>query len=190
MNILLADVALGDAATWASAAGSFAAVVVALGLAFRDSLRQRWRDRRWQAERVTAWIVGAVPSADPSTMLLRVDVGNASEQSVYQVIVSLVAVQGAWRRDAKEGGYEYRSFLWQVAPGRRSTQVSFAGHGMSLRFGVEVAFQDAAGNNWRRLADGKLQAIDTNPVEYYNLSRPVGWEDNTFAMVGPSDERS
>jgi hypothetical protein len=120
-------------------------------------------------------------------MLLRVDVGNASEQSVYQVIVSLVAVQGAWRRDARDGGYEHRAFLWQVAPGKRSTQVTFGGHGMSMRFGVEIAFQDAAGRNWRRLADGRLEEINANPVDFYKLSRPLGWEDDSFGMVAPSD---
>lgn len=183
MNAVIADVAWGDAATWAAAGGTLAAVVVALGIALRDTLRQRWRDRRWQAEQVTAWLGGRLPTADMSSMSLRLHVGNASRQSVYQVIATLVAIQGAWRRDGREGGIEHRTFLWQVSPGDRAASISFSGHGMMLRFGIELAFQDAAGRNWRRLADGRLEEIAPDPVDFYGVSRPVGWEDNTFDLA-------
>jgi hypothetical protein len=172
----VAVITWGDAGTWASAAASFAAVMAALGIALAGGIRERRRLRRFQAEQITAWLDGEVKTAE----ILRVVVGNASQQSAYQVIVTLVAIQGAWRKNGAEGGVEHRTFLWQVPPGQRSSTITFAGHGMFLRFGVELAFQDAAGQCWRRLADGRLTPISANPLEYYKLGSPMSWEDNTF----------
>lgn len=95
--------------------------------------------------------------------------------------MSLVATQGSWRRVATEGGPEHRAALWQVPPRRRSATITYFGHGMFLRFGVEIAFHDASGQDWRRLADGTLERIGTNPVDF----RPVTWEDNTVDAASP-----
>src|SRR5581483_207459 len=171
MTHVVGQIAWGDAATWASASGTLAAVIVALGIALRDTLRRRWRDQRWQAERITAWLGGRAPSSDQSIMYLHLHVGNASDQSIYQVVATLVAIQGAWRNDGKEGGPEHRAFLWQVPPAGQVTTISFAGHGMSMRFGIELAFQDGFGRSWRRLANGKLETIDTHTVYFYGLWR-------------------
>ncbi len=43
---------------------------------------------------------------------------------------------------------------------------------MSLRFGVELAFQDAAGRNWLRRGDGHLSEVQQEPIALYGIGRP------------------
>jgi hypothetical protein len=50
------------------------------------------------------------------------------------------------------------------------------GGGMHKRFGIELAFKDAAGQLWVRQGDGTLKQVKKHPLDLYNISRPVGWE--------------
>ncbi len=169
-----------DWPAWITAFGTVGVVVVALVLAGQESRRARRRDERHQAELITAWVdeMGFNGDDKPFT---RVGIHNASNQSAYQVISSLVAVQGAWPREAPQGDerYEshYRIFLWQLPPGRWTKRMEGGGRAMMIRWGIEIAFQDAAGRYWRRFADGRLERIKENPVDFYKVSRPIGWED-------------
>jgi hypothetical protein len=64
----------------------------------------------------------------------------------------------------------------QVPPGQIETFMRDIDYGMSMRFGLELAFQDAAGRYWRRLGDGRLEELAVGPVDFYGLDRPVDWE--------------
>jgi hypothetical protein len=88
----------GDIPTWFTAIGTCGAVVVSLWLARRDALRREQQERRQQAELVTAWLGEEVEAGDE--LHQAVVIQNSSSQSVYFLIASLVAVQGAFRRTA------------------------------------------------------------------------------------------
>lgn len=159
-----------------SAAGTFAAVVTSLWLATRQG-----RDRRErQAEQVTAWFVpydGEQDRTDYEYTGLRVS--NASNQVVYDLIAQTVAVQGAARKtavgDSDENNREHGAMIGVVPPGTLTTRINGGSQGMHRRFGVEIAFQDAAGRYWLRGATGILTEVKKHPIDLFNLSRPVGW---------------
>jgi hypothetical protein len=49
---------------------------------------------------------------------------------------------------------------------------------MHIRFGVELAFQDAAGAFWLRQGNGVLKRIEQHPLALYGIPRPAPWEDS------------
>ena len=174
----------GDIPTWLTAIGTIGAVAVSLSLATREDRRRVQRERRQQAELVTAWLGEEVPGGEHDLYQVVV-IRNASTQSVYQVIASLVSIQGAFRQTAvpdresrtKRGQViRFQRTVGQVPPREYETRIQSGGHGMHLKLGVEIAFQDAAGVYWLRHGDGRLKEVHEDPVTLYNLMRPVGWE--------------
>lgn len=170
----------GDWATWAAAVFTGSAVFVALWQIHverreRQKVERRAEEeqKRRQATKVSAWITKAYD--DPMWIAVR----NSSDEPVYEVIVSLVSVQGAGPpRDAHdtEPDFRYRAFLSVVPPGRFYASMPYGGHGMSMRFGLEVAFTDASGQYWVRKGNGDLSCIATPAIDYYRVHRPVGWD--------------
>ena len=53
---------------------------------------------------------------------------------------------------------------------------------MMRRPGVELAFADRSGNSWLRSAKGQLSAFHGEPVAYYGLPLPVGWDIPSDAL--------
>jgi hypothetical protein len=162
----------GDYPTWLSAVGTIAAVLVALWFSGAETRRANRAERMRQPEQVTAWVhpddvAGAAP-------FMRVIVRNASNQSVYQLVASLVSWQGAFRKTAVgDHRPRYQSVIGQAPPGETEVKISSSGGGMHLRFGVELAFRDAAGRYWLRDGEGGLKAIDKDPITLYEIRRPV-----------------
>jgi hypothetical protein len=103
---------------------------------------------------------------------------NGSNQLVYQLIASLISTQGAFRETAVGDPrlFEFRSFVGLLPPGEKKTRIEFSGHGMGLRFGVELAFQDAGGRYWLRRGDGALQEVDQPPIGLYGIDPPAPWD--------------
>ena len=99
----------------------------------------------------------------------------------YDVIAEVVTVQGSFRRTAvgenDERNREYGAMIGNVPPGEYTTRINYGGGGMHKRFSIELAFQDAAGRYWLRRGNGKLEKIKKHPVDLYNLSQPVSWEN-------------
>jgi hypothetical protein len=92
------------------------------------------------------------------------------------MIASLVSLQGAFRATAIDDTRDkFRTFVGLVPPGRIEDRIPFAGWGMHLRFGVELAFQDASGRNWLRQGTGNLVEAECEPVELYDVALPVPW---------------
>lgn len=54
--------------------------------------------------------------------------------------------------------------------------MNFGGRGMYLRFGVELAFRDAAGRYWLRRGDGRLEQTEKSPLALYDIDPPVPWQ--------------
>jgi hypothetical protein len=111
---------------------------------------------------------------------------NGSSQSAYQVIASLVAIQGAFRNDGRNliGDQDpmfFRFPLGQLPPGLTSLRPGWDGiSALLVRHGVELAFQDAAGRYWRRMGSEELEAIPVSPVDFYDVGPIVDWH-------GPSE---
>ena len=132
---------------------------------------QKERDEleRSQAKNVSAWVVS---NEGLSTWLA---VSNQSESPVYEVIVSLVAFQGAGDLIGKTIPNDHRACLSVLPPG--VSYVKTIGHrGMMFHASAAIAFIDNVGTNWIREGNGSLYKIDSKPVEYYDISRPLIWD--------------
>jgi hypothetical protein len=164
-----------------AAAGTVLAFAVALFQIYqeREARKEQERDllqreRRAQAERISAW-----PGVDLDEHTTSIALSNRSEEPVYRAVASLVLIQGAGASTGKElvdrGHHEWQATLSVIPPGDYQTVVAGGWRGMGARPGVELAFTDRAGAHWLRAADGTLSELDTAPVEYYGLAQPVGW---------------
>jgi hypothetical protein len=99
---------------------------------------------------------------------------NGSEQSIYELVVSLVARQGAWRETAV--GYkplECQTFVGQVPPGQTAGLVPSHGGAAGLHLAVEIAFVDSLGHSWLRHGDGRLVEVNKTPIDLYGIPRPI-----------------
>jgi hypothetical protein len=111
---------LGNLTDWAAAIGTVGALWAVMHQMHRDRLRHEAleskdheRTRRRYAERISAW-----PGADDGTKG-RLSIVNRSEEPVYQVLVTLVHVQGATPRKGEhfsdpEDARNYRALLSEV----------------------------------------------------------------------------
>ncbi len=166
---------LGDLATWFGSAVVFGTLALALyqirtERVFRHESEQREAQglRRVQAERISGW-----PAAETNRRGTPLTLLNRSDEPVYEVVVTLVMVQGAGPRRGEEGVRpEYRRVLSVLPPGRWKTFVQMGWAGMSRRPGVEVAFTDRSGVHWIRRATGALEEIQRPAIDYYEMSRP------------------
>jgi hypothetical protein len=170
---------IGDVATWAGAIFTAATFIAAFWqISTERKIRKKTQQHaeseriRSQAVHVSTWIV------QPSGFPMYAAVLNKSNEPVYEVIISLVGIQGAFPHDAHEVKeyYPYRSFLNVLPPGRFYISIPSAGHGMSTSFALEISFTDSSGHHWVRKGNGKLIKITQCAIDYYNIPRPVGWE--------------
>lgn len=175
---------------WLTAIGTVGAVVVALGLTILERLRAARDNRRRQAELITAWADENWPQQDSDNppdaaagSWLRLVMQNGSAQLAYFAIASVVGIQGAGPperapkdSDWQDHFYPYRALVGRVPPGQTTTWIRHGGHGMHIRVGIELAFQDAAGRYWLRRGTGQLRKIKMDPIRFYEITPPVVWE--------------
>lgn len=170
----------GDQATWVASLLSSIAILLALvqiglerGRRLRTEALEIEEKRRQRATKVAVWITGEFD--DPMPFALR----NAGVEPIYRVVVSLVSIQGAGPpRDAKDAppDFEYRAFASLVPPGQYFGSMPYGGHGVGLRFGLEIAFTVAAGDHWIRKGTGELCRTDAPPLQYYGVDEPIDWQ--------------
>jgi hypothetical protein len=144
-----------------------------------QAIRRKERDRS-QAEKVAAWYAG---SFDGQTLL---SFSNASALPIYEVVVSLVFVQGAapqtmedWVELGTNSNTNYLphgAAFTAVGPGEWSQLVAGGWGAMGIRPGCEIAFTDASGRHWVRRGNGDLKRITKNPIDHYGLPRPVDYQ--------------
>lgn len=175
-------ISLGDLATWAGAIGTFLAFFAVI-LQIRDERiirkktenAERERLHREQAEHISAW----VDNEDWQNRgpIAQIAVLNQSKEPIYQVIVSIVAFQGAGPSSGIETQDEFLGFLSIIPPKSKVTvEVNGGYHGMSFHPAVEVAFIDRNGQTWIRKGNGDLMQINHDPTDYYHLPRPLSWQ--------------
>ena len=179
-------VQLGSLAEWAAAVGTIAAVATALRQVAKerqqrehDSSLASVREHKLQASRISAWVLSGPPmtGSRPAIAFL-----NGSEEPVYNVVPTVVFVQGAggartgeeWAKFGQDMSIP-RTSVVLLPPGRWWVSVPSWGMAMGFRAAVEVAFTDRIGNHWVRRADGTLEELPTSPLEYYG----------DFGMHGP-----
>lgn len=193
---------LGDLATWCAALFTGGALFTAL-FQIRTERHIRAKNEadvledrnRAQASHVSAWIKETW--AHDHQMWHAVQ--NTSHEPVYQVIITLVSIQGAGipREGADIKGswlpYHFRSYLSVLPPGKFYVSMPTGAQSMLVRFGVEVAFTDARGHFWVRKGDGYLEQLQSNPVEYYGLDSIVDWRypeiESLDNVLGPDRHR-
>jgi hypothetical protein len=105
---LFADAKMAE---WLTAVATFLTAVVALWMAVRESRLRRKEVRLHQAEHIAAWLDVDINAEE--TGMANCVVMNGSNQVVYEVIVSIVGVHGAFRktavgvdRNSSRGGYQ------------------------------------------------------------------------------------
>jgi hypothetical protein len=153
---------------------------------------QRSRDRqtageaqRRQAEQVTGWLVPDDSPAVPGRIISGLVLQNGSSQPVYDLIAGIVTTHGAgpstrvgvsWREDEPGSPFTYFALVTLVPPGRTNTRIEDPGGHMNVRYGVELAFQDAAGCYWHRQGNGILKQVAQHPLDLFNLPQPAPWD--------------
>lgn len=154
-----------------SALSTFSAVATSLWLAGRQGRQARAS----QAEQVTAWHIPYDGRKEDHRVGLLIK--NASNQLVYDVIVQVVNNKNRQTAvgDTYERNHELGVCIGNVPPGEFRTHITQGSHGMDRRFGIEIAFQDAAGRYWVRRGDGKLTKVKKHPLDLYNMHRPAVW---------------
>lgn len=179
-------VQLGSLAEWAAAVGTITALATALRQVAKERQQREHdrslaseRERKLQASRISAWVLSGPPmtGSRPAIAFL-----NGSEEPVYNVVPTVVFVQGAggartgeeWAKFGQDMSIP-RTSVVLLPPGRWWVPVPSWGMATAYRPAVEVAFTDRIGNHWVRRADGTLEELPSSPLEYYG----------DFGMHGP-----
>jgi len=161
---ILNNLPFGDVATWFTGLATFGAFVVAFVQINNERQIRKNQERKSQAEHISAYIAKEVEYKAWITIL------NLSSEPIYEVIVSIVAFQGA------NPGPKHIAFLSVVPPGKAHVVTDADYHGMSFHPSIEIAFKDVRGKSWVRSGSGDLTEISQSPVDYYKLQRPLGWQ--------------
>ncbi len=142
----------------------------------KDLSEKKEQSERAQAMKIASWVV----YNEGQTAWIAIS--NQSESPVYEVILTLVAFQGAGDSIGINTSDDFRAYLSVLPPGKYYAKTM--GHrGMMFHASAAVAFIDNSGVNWLRDGNGNLSKINKKPVEYYNLSRPLSWDYPLENMV-------
>jgi len=179
----------GDLATWVTGVTSILLFIIAFWqIQLERSARRNAEserlivERRYQAERIAAWI--ETEFIGESNQLMCVAVSNQSLQPIYNVVVQgiLLSNDGTPVADPFP---ENRSQIAVAPPGKGYATFPFNYAGMHKRPGIEIAFQDAANRYWLRKTNGELIELDTSPVVHYKIPLPTGWGNLLEDCPGP-----
>jgi hypothetical protein len=169
----------GSVPGWIGSIGTTLAVSLALYQIATDRVKRNQEERKSQAVLVSGWPEREKITSDSFISLTTLL--NNSEEPVHEVVVSLVLIQGAGPKKGEDLDSSYhRPVLSILPPGKWIVEVNSKGYGMSMRPGIEIAFTDRAERHWIRRANGTLQEIGKNAIDYYELGRP-----QSFSIPSP-----
>lgn len=152
---------------------SIASFVLSIAITVHNYLKERRNKITFQANNISAWIGSRKKGCNITLM-------NNTSTPVYNVVITIVFVQGTGPKDGKSvpSSWRYRYISPILPPEQHSCFIDFAGvYGMHARFGVEIAFTDCLNRNWVRSAQGKLIQIKCSPYTYYSLCAPYKLKD-------------
>lgn len=156
-------------AVWVGSVGTVLTLLLATLTYFFNSIANSKKLRKSQAEKITAWVISN--NGEHAVICI----WNKSDKPIYEVIVCLVAFQGAGDPTGITIPNDFKAFLSVSPPGK--SYLALHGHsGMCFHPTAKVVFTDSNGLNWSREGNGRLNHIHQKPVEYFKLSRPLGWE--------------
>jgi len=105
---------LGDIATWVSGIGIVSTFIIGFIQISHERKIRREKERKEQAERISAFIVKETPVKTTIALL------NLSSEPIYEVIVSIASFQGP-TGVTHSITRQYTSFLSVVPPGKSLT---------------------------------------------------------------------
>lgn len=169
-------------------------VVLAFGAAFWQLRRERvarlkqeandriaaqeiaTREERAQADLLSAWIAWQDDESPNLTNWIAVQ--NSSNEPIYELILSVVAFQGAG--DTGEDGPPFLhpahcAFLSVAPPGLCYVTMGGGYSGMGFHPSIEVAFTDRSGKHWKRTGRGRIVQLDVPAPDYYDVPLPLPW---------------
>jgi hypothetical protein len=173
LKALLADAKIAE---WVTAVATFLTAVVALWMAIREARLRRRELHVAQAEQIAAWL--DVDRTAEETGITNCVVMNGSNQVIYNVIISVVGVHGAFRktavgvdRNSPRGGYQ--TYVGGAfPPGKQTFQIRYPGSRLQVRYGVELTFRDCGGRYWIRSGTGVLREVKKDPLILYGSGPP------------------
>jgi len=170
----------GDVATWVTGFATLLLFIVALFqirvermARIKRERESETRARRDQAEHISCWVV--TETTGDAISLVWVAVLNQSTQPVYQMIVSIYGV-GQTGHYVQGDAPASKTTVGVAPPGKGYVGIPAGYAGMFRRPGVEIGFQDGAGNNWVRKPWGELLEIGISTMEYFHIDLPANWK--------------
>lgn len=151
--------------------GAWGTAVVGLLQIRNERHLRRAADRLSQASKISGWLIDA--GSAPALAA----VNNASATPVFEVVISINALQGREPARTLSGANlrTFRTYLSVLPPGCFTVMVPSSGRAPGIQFELEVAFTDAAGRFWIRKGNGMLDPTRKAPTAYYRIPHPIDW---------------
>ncbi|MCK6593650.1 MAG: hypothetical protein L6Q33_00455 [Bacteriovoracaceae bacterium] len=102
-------------------------------------------------------------------------INNGSNSLIYNVIARVVGMDNQEFFDKSEEVKFYVG-IGILPMGQNKFRIEHPGHGMCKQFNIEITFTDSSNNHWIRFANGKLQKLNEEPLDYYGIGRPFIWK--------------
>ncbi|WP_368488453.1 hypothetical protein [Clostridium sp. BJN0013] len=166
-----------------SAIVSLTSLAFSIGQYYQNYQITKEQALKSQAQTISAWIKEDQDNQDNNTVALN----NLSNEPVYDVVVTVVTIGNSG--SYAENGLQLRKYpneteeqlstnrngvaLSILPPGKYKAKMPYISHGMSRKFGVEVAFRDFQNNCWVISGNGHLSQISKDPFKYYDLPSPI-----------------
>lgn len=171
-----------ELATWVGSIAVALTLLVTAWAVAAEAVSRRRERVRGQAESIAAWFAG---SGGEGTDELAI--ANSSMLPIYEVVTSLVFVQGAapgtiedWRTLAVQNDniqpLSYGAAFTAIGPGNWRVVIPSDWGTMMARPSCEIGFTDAAGRHWVRRGTGRLVRIRRSAVDHYGIARPVDFQ--------------
>jgi hypothetical protein len=153
---------------WFTGIATASAVMFAWYSGRIESQREILRQEREQAEDISTWVAA-------EKRPLPVKLSNSSHDPVYNVIVSVVLVQGKGPQNGKET-FMQRSYN-VLPPGDFLIHYDdYPDGGTHTKPGTEIAFTDKGGRHWLKDKNGKLRSLgNESPTHHYGMKLPIDW---------------
>lgn len=173
---------LGDLATWFTGIITFALFIIAF-IQIRNERIARIksekeleiREKRDQAEHISCWFIKETSTKHGDWDW--VAILNQSSQPIYNVIVSMVALNQIGENLTTISPHIACIDIMPPGQGYVAIEALRFGHPGHSRAGVEIAFKDIFGNNWIRKPDGEmLSQLEKSTIEYYGIDLPASWQ--------------